>query len=110
MTLPDLKHKYSHSIVEGVNVGPRREVTLILRLLEWSGHKGQLSEPKRIRFGGILNFEEVAAFFGQHQSFELSRLGYPSAHHSKPNSLYIEIRAERTEDTMLIHCSSVQVT
>ncbi len=109
MRLPDLKHNFSHSFLEGVAIGPRHEITLSIRLLEWSGHKGKLSDPKLIRFGGIINFEEVSAFFKEHETMELSKLAFSSSHASKPGGIYIQIHAERTEDKILIHCSNIQM-
>ena len=110
MELPDLKHDYSHSVINGVIIGPRREVTLSIQILEWAGQSAQLSAITPLRFGGIVNFNEVKEFFGQHQIMELAYLRYSSSHHSKPSNLFVELHSEHTDDKLVIQCSSIQIS
>ena len=108
MELPNLKYEYSHSVINCVTIGPRQEATLSIQILEWHGQSGQLSPAKSLRFGGIVNFDEVKAFFTQHPTLELADLRYSTAHHSKASNLFIELHSERTDDKLTIQCSSVQ--
>ncbi len=110
MELPNLTYEYSHSVINDVSIGPRREATLSIQVLEWFGQSGQLSSTKLLRFGGIVNFDEVKAFFSKHQSLELAYLRYSTAHYSKPSNLFVELHSERTDDELIIHCSSIQVS
>lgn len=109
MKLPDLKYDYSHSFINGIKIGPRREVTLSIQLLEWFGGLGEFTPAKSLRFGGIVNFEEVKEFFTQHQTLELVYLRYSTTYHSKPGNLFVELHSERTDDKLVIQCSSIQV-
>lgn len=110
MELPNLKYEYSHSVINVVKIGPRQEVTLSIQILEWRGQSGQLSLDRSFQFGGIVNFDEVKAFFTQHQTLELAFLGYSTTHHSKPSKLFVELHSERTDDKLTIQCSSIQVS
>ena len=109
MELPNLKYEYSHSFISSVSIGPRREATLSIQILvAIVGHQPSLD--KSLRFGGIVNFDEVKAFFTQHQTLELAYLRYSIAHSSKPGNLFVELHSERTDDKLVIKCSSIQVS
>src|SRR5688500_7980156 len=56
-----LNAEYHDGVVEAVEVGPRREVAITVRLDPvWNGGDGS---TRRLHFSSIQNFEEVAAFF-----------------------------------------------
>ena len=61
-TMKDNLPDFAHAFVDDVMLGPRRELTLIVRPLIWTGSKGSYGEPVRVRFGGIFDFEEVQTF------------------------------------------------
>ena len=111
MKLPPLIRDFRHATIQGVTVGPRREVTLAIAPLAWHGHNGDHSETVCVRFGGIINFDEVTAFFAATSSecFELAWLRYAEALHSTPNNLFFELVAERIDASLIIQCSSLQV-
>jgi hypothetical protein len=63
-----LKANYHDGVVEAVEVGPRREVAISVRLDPvWNDGDGS---TRRLHFSAIQNFEDVAAFFGQHSPAE----------------------------------------
>lgn len=56
-----LNAEYHDGAVEAVEVGPRREVIITVRLDPvWNNGDGSI---RRLHFSAIQNFEEVAAFF-----------------------------------------------
>ena len=58
-----LKAEYHDGVVETVEVGPRREVAITVRLDPvWNNGD---DSSRRLHFSAIQNFEEVAAFFRQ---------------------------------------------
>src|SRR3954453_23501321 len=61
MTLPALPYHFHDANLGGVTLGPRNEVTLILDIDEPRQNQHRI----HIRFGGITNFSEVRAYFGQ---------------------------------------------
>jgi len=63
MELPDLKYDFHHALIDSVKIGPRREVTMIIQALLWEGHRGHRSPNIYFRCGGIINVDEVTAFF-----------------------------------------------
>jgi hypothetical protein len=109
--LPQLKYDFSHSLIESIEVGPRREATFSIAILEWHGHRGQYAYTVRARFGGIENVAEVAAFFGDPPADrELRRLGYSLEKESRPGQLVLVMERERDDRTLEIRCSSFQVS
>ncbi|MBW4683289.1 MAG: hypothetical protein KME19_24860 [Microcoleus vaginatus WJT46-NPBG5] len=60
--LPDLKYNFHDALLEKVEVGPRREVTLhiILYSVYYEG-----GPSVQVRFGAITNFDSVSAFFSK---------------------------------------------
>jgi hypothetical protein len=110
MNLPDLKHDFHHALIDSVQVGPRREVTMTIQALLWEGQSGHLSPNIYLRCGGIVNFDEVKAFFNMRPSLEVAWLDYAKSEKSKPGNLYFELQAERTDDKLIIQCSSLSVT
>ena len=58
-----LKAEYHDGVVEAVEIGPRREVALTVRLDPvWNSGDGS---ARRLHFSAIDNFDEVASFFRQ---------------------------------------------
>ncbi len=56
-----LNAEYHDGVVEAVEVGPRREIVITVRLDPvWNNGDGS---TRQIHFSAIQNFEEVAAFF-----------------------------------------------
>ncbi len=112
MTLPALPYNFNHASIEGVVVGPRREVTLMVSPLVWKGQQGFHIPAVPVRFGGIVNFEQVSAFFAisSHNHTDLAWIRYDRSQHSKPESLFIELVYERLDAQVVIHCRSVSVT
>lgn len=56
-----LNAEYHDGVVEAVEVGPRREIVITVRLDPvWNDGDGS---TRRLYFSAIQNFEEVAAFF-----------------------------------------------
>jgi hypothetical protein len=109
MELPNLKHDYHHALIDSVRIGPRREVTMTIQALLWEGQRGYGSPNIYIRCGGITNLDEVKAFFGKCPSLEVAWLGYAESQKSKPGNLFIELQSERTDDKLIIQCSSINV-
>lgn len=109
--LPSLVHDFSHASINGVTVGPRREVTLTISPLVWMGHNGRYATAVPVRFGGIENFAEVSAFFAgsPHERSELACLRYDERRRSKPGCLFFELVFERIDARLVIQCSSLQV-
>lgn len=61
-----LNAEYHDGVVEAVEVGPRREVVLTVRLDPvWNNGEGS---ARRLHFSAIDNFDEVATFFRQETS------------------------------------------
>jgi len=105
--LPDLKHGFHHALIDSVRVGPRREVTMTIQALLWEGQSGHRRPNIYLRCGGIVNFDEVKAFFNVYPSLEVAWLDYAKSQKSKPGNLFIELQAERTDDNLIIQCSSL---
>ena len=110
MKLPDLKHDFHHAHVNSVQVGPRREANMTIQVLLWDGQSGHLSPNIHLRCGGIVNFDEVKAFFNTSPSLEVAWLDYARSQKSKPGNLFLELQAERSDDKLIIQCSSLSVT
>ena len=110
MQLPDLKHDFHHALIDSVQIGPRREVTLTIQALLLEGPSGHRGPNIYLRCGGIVNFDEVKAFFNTNPSLEVAWLDYAKSQKSKPGNLFVELQAERTDDKLIIQCSSLSVT
>ncbi len=55
--------EYHDGVVEGIDLGPRREVVLTVRLDPvWNNGD---STSRRLHFSAIENFSEVSSFFGR---------------------------------------------
>ena len=109
MELPNLRHDFHHALIDSVRIGPRREVSMTIEVLLWEGQRGYRSPNINLRCGGIVNFDEVKAFFSKYPSLELARLGYAQSQKSKPGNLFIELQSEGTGDKLIIQCSSINV-
>ena len=110
MQLPDLKHDFHHAFIDSVQLGPCREVTMTIQALLWEGPSGRMGPNIYLRCGGIVNFDEVKAFFNTSPSLEVAWLDYAKSHQSKPGNLFVELQAERTDNKLVIQCSSLSVT
>ncbi len=112
MELPVLPYDFCHAFIEEVRIGPRHEVTITISPLVWSNHQGHHIAAVPVRFGGIINFEEVSAFFEipRHSHTDLARLQYDLNQQSKPGSLFFELIYERVDANIVIHCRNFSVT
>jgi hypothetical protein len=109
--LPSLKYDFSHSLIEAIEVGPRREVTFTITILVWHGTRGHSVPGIQVRFGGIENFDEVASFFDDPPyDRDLEKIDYSGTKTSKPGHLVFVMYCERVPKSLEIRCSSVQVT
>lgn len=119
-----LEKIYIWSFVDSFKVGPRREITLFIKLwrkdiLNRNEHNWkQNREPDiiaPIRFGGIQNLEEVRAFFEDvavdiaktGSSHLIGGFGYDSARESKVNEIYFRIWFQNSGDGIIIRCQNV---
>ena len=58
-----LQAEYHDGVVEAIELGPRREVVLTVRLDQvWNNGDGT---TRRLHFSAIQNFDEVSGFFGR---------------------------------------------
>jgi hypothetical protein len=112
MRLPELVHDFDHARIVDVVIGPRREVALVIAPLVWDGHNGRSGQPVSVRFGGIVNYEEVCRFFSgaPHEKSELAWLRYADEPRSKPGQLFFELVFERSAARLTAQCSGMQVT
>ena len=111
MELPQLPYDFNGAIIEDIVVGPRREVTLLIVPCVWTGHQGKSLPSMTVRFGGIVNFEEVSAFFAlsRHNHTDLAWLRYDKSQQSKPNDLFFELMYERIEARIVVHCRNISI-
>ena len=109
MELPNLRHDFHHALIDSVRIGPRCEVTMTIQALLWEGQRGYRSPNIYLRCGGIVNFDEVKTFFSKYPRLELAWLDYAKSQKSKPGNLFIELQSERTDDKLIIRCSSITV-
>lgn len=113
VVLPSLGHDFNHAPIEQVVVGPRREVTLTISIFPETrpGNPPPPAKTVRVRFGGIENFDAVAAFFAAapHEKSELAWLRYAEGRRSKPGCLFFELVFERIDARLVVQCSSLQV-
>ena len=123
--LPTLKPIYGWSNVAKFEVGPRREITLFMRLwrsdvLNRHEHNWEQNRESVIiapvRFGGVENLEEVRTFF-ERVTAKTSRLnqgggiiekfGYACEHQSRPNEIYFRVYDDVLGDEIIIKCQNV---
>jgi hypothetical protein len=107
MDLPALPYDFNHAFIDGVAIGPRHEITLTILLIAWEG--SITTHSVRVRFGGIVNFEEAMTFFATpaHNHTDIARLRYDVNHTSKPNSLFFELIYERIDARIMLHCRNI---
>lgn len=122
--LPALKHIYPWATVDKFEVGPRREITLYMKL--WrkdilNRHEHNWKENREpativpVRFGSVKNLEEVQAFFEKLEAETTSRCGvqliykfdYDWKQESKPNEIYFRIYFENSGDVIIIQCQNI---
>ena len=117
--LPVLRYDFYDAVVRALTIGPRREVTLRLELrlppdrqCAAPRHRGR-GDLVDVRFGGIDDFERVAAFFrGQADSGGL-RAGLHYLRHaaeSRPGRLVFELQWDSTEAEVRFRCSGLSVS
>lgn len=111
MPIPDLETDFSHAAVNDVLLGPRRELTLVLRPLTWTGDKGSYGAPVRVRFGGIVNFDAVQTFFADapQERSDLAYLRFDETTPSKPGHLFFDLAFERVDAQIGIACGSLTI-
>ena len=110
MNLPELPN-FNDATIEQVTLGLRRELTLTTKLLPRVN--GAMRSPAIVlRFGGIVNIDEVRAFFTvpHYERSEIGSIHYSPQPPSKPGHLYIEFLYERIDDCTTIECGSLSVT
>ncbi len=119
-----LKHNYGWSNIVKFEVGPRREITLFMKLwqsdiLDWHEHNWkQNREPATIvpvRFGAVENLEEVQAFF-ENLVTETTRscgvqlvykFAYDWKQESKINEIYFRVYFENSGEPIIIKCQNI---
>lgn len=118
--LPDLQYNFYDAWIYDVTLGPRREITVHLEL--WpEGNNGHVvfQQSSRfkvdVRFGGIVNLDEINAFFtswvsSQNYRNGLHYLAYDPLQLSKPDSLFLKFQFDRSGTELTIHCKNVTVT
>ena len=111
LVLPPLPD-FNDAVIQKVVIGPRREVTLLVQLLVWENSVGHHTPAITVRFGGIVNFDEVKAFFDipHYRRSELCGIIYDKQQSSKPGNLFLELLYERVEARVIIQCSSFIIT
>ena len=122
--LSQLTNNYVWSNVKSFEVGPRREITLFMRLWrsdvlnrndhDWKQNR-QPATIVPVRFGGVENLEEVEAFF-ENLLTETTKIGgdqlvykfdYDWKQESKPNKIHFLIYFENSGDTIIIRCQNI---
>ena len=109
--LPELPGRHG-DLLESVVFGPRREMTLSIKPLMWAGNKGYYGLAIIVRFGGIVNFDEVQETFEPRycKESELNRIEYDQKQFSKPGDLHLLLSFERIDVVVAIYCQSITVT
>ncbi|MGI4787831.1 MAG: hypothetical protein ACRYFS_03170 [Janthinobacterium lividum] len=109
--LPDLPNRHG-DVLESVSFGPRREMTLMITPLRWLGTRGYHGPAISVRFGGIVNFDEVQSLFRPRycKESELNQIEYDEKHISKSGGLHLLLSFERIDVVVPIHCQSLTET
>ena len=109
--LPELPNRHG-DILENLIFGPRREMTVQIKPLMWAGNNGFYGPAILVRFGGIVNYEEVQETFKPRycKESELNAVEYDQERYSKPGDLHLLLSFERIDVVIAIHCSSLMVT
>ena len=114
MELPNLKHDFYNAFIDEVKIGPRQELNLSMELCQGNRCRGK-GKIISIRFGGIVNFGEVQAFFADFQNSanaheSLHWLRYDETKTSEPSNLFIRMQFDRTDNEVLIHCKNLTIS
>lgn len=108
----EVYQNFNDALVEEVCVGPRREVTVIVRPLVWHGSQGDYGPPVTIRFGGIQDFRDVAARFQTLPSLD-SEIGFlgpdPDSAGGKRGVHHFKFASERRDFELRFRCSNVTI-
>ena len=109
--LPELPGRHG-DILESVAFGPRREMMLSIKPLMHAGNGGYYGLATTVRFGGIVNFDEVQALFKPKYcgESELNGIEYDQKQFSKSGDLHLLLSFERISVIIAIHCASLTVT
>ena len=101
----DSEANYYGAIVRDAKTGPRRELTL--QIATWPKGKVTLEsgEVVTLRFGAIVNYEEVQRFFTRVRNDGLHYLR--ELRESSPRRHIIEMEFDRTEDRIRIIAGKV---
>ena len=77
----------------------------------WAGNKGYYGPAITVRFGGIVNFEQVQETFKPRycKESELNRIEYDQGQFSKLGDLHLLLSFERLNIVVAIHCHSLTV-
>ena len=110
-SLPELPGRHGDPL-ESIEFGPRREMTVKIKPLLWAGNQGFYGPAYFVRFGGIVNYEEVLESFKPRycQESELNAIEYDQGHFSKQGDLHLLFSFERIDTVVVIHCFSLTVT
>ena len=103
---------FRDAVVGEVLVGPRCEVTLIVRPLVWHGSRGELDAPVAVRFGGIQDFQLKAEKFRAIPSLqsEIGFLGLDQASTTQRAQFHaFRYEAERADYEFGFCCSNVTI-
>ena len=119
-----LKENYIWSTVDSFKIGPRREITLFMKLwrrdvLNRNDHNWRQNRQSAtiipVRFGGVEDLEEVQAFFENLLTETTKSCGiqlvykfdYDWKQELKPNKIYFRVYFENSGDTIIIKCQNV---
>lgn len=97
----------NHAVLDAATFGPRREVTLVVRPLIWSGQKAALGETQYLRLGGIVDIDAAkAGVAGLSPPVELARVWSERAERGR---LRVHFMAERSDMRIVIECRRVSL-
>ena len=114
MSVPDLKYEFHDSNIASVQIGPRREATLVIDLYP-------IFYPDRttvrVRFGGIFNFEKVKACLDAVEREKddpdaylarIESLQFDTKKRSSSDDLYLYLKLD-FQDGFRIHCQHLSI-
>ena len=100
---------YRRAIVREATVGPRRELSLAIEIWPEGRHTFALGDGEivRLRFGAIVNYEEVRKFFS---TVPMEGLHYlREAAESKAGRRVVEMQFNRTEAGIRITAGTISI-
>lgn len=102
MRIPDIPCGFYGTSIEEARFGPRRELTLTFVDMKRRPHS-------RVRFGGIVDLDEVRKHLEECSCESLHYLRYSPREPSKPGRLILEIEFDGRDERCVIRCSNLQV-